>query len=76
MCFRRESFHVAGKVALPRIKSPADIPTLFFCQSPQLLASFLFNFKPVAHRSFPNHRLTQMTAEKPVRFAVALRSGF
>src|SRR6266436_1040683 len=51
VCFRREFFHITGKVVLQRIKPSTDIPTLLFCQSSQLSASFLFNFKTVAHRS-------------------------
>jgi hypothetical protein len=52
MCFRREFFHIAGKVVLQRIKPPTDITTLFFSKSSQLLTGFFFNFKTLAHRSF------------------------
>src|SRR4030095_7035622 len=50
MCSGGEFFYIAGKVVLEHIKFFTDIPTLFFWQSSQLLASFLFNFKAVAHR--------------------------
>src|SRR5436190_492256 len=68
MCFRREFFHIAGKVALKCIKSPTDISTLFFCQSSPLLAGFLFNFKTVAHRSL-RPQIPNRTAHRAVATA-------
>ena len=63
MRFRREFFYVTGKIALQRIKSPADIAPLFFWQSSQLLSGFFFDLKPVGHRSFFGNRLTQIAVE-------------
>jgi hypothetical protein len=63
VCLCREFFHVAGQIALQRIKSPTDIPALFFRQSSQLPAGFFLYLKPVAHRSFLNIIGTYPTGE-------------